>query len=308
MIYSEIYGTYYNVLSKLISRAIEGNLSTKELMSIISDNAYAESGIEILSAINEERWQILRKNENGEYVTALQNTPLMPLSNTQKSWLKAVSMDPRFLLFNVELPDLTDVEPLFKYEDIVVFDKYSDGDPYEDEGYKKRFGIILDCLRNKKPLFVEYHTRFNSYKRFIGVPVNLEYSEKDDKFRVILQYEDSLIPVNLGRINIADYSTKKKVFKFDKYEAVCDQELTIELLDERKSLDRALLHFAHFEKEVTKIDGRNYVMKIRYNSMDETEILIRVLSFGARLKVVSPESFVDRIKERLSWQKDLFEK
>ena len=44
---------------------------------------------------------------------------------------------------------------------------------------------------------------------------------------------------------------------------------------------------------------------IRYDGEDETEVLIRVLSFGPRLRVVAPEAFVDKIRERLERQKRL---
>ena len=38
---------------------------------------------------------------------------------------------------------------------------------------------------------------------------------------------------------------------------------------------------------------------------DETEILIRILSFGPVLKVIEPEDMVARIRERLAQQRDL---
>ena len=44
---------------------------------------------------------------------------------------------------------------------------------------------------------------------------------------------------------------------------------------------------------------------LRYDRDDETEILIRVLSFGPMLRVTSPESFIDKIRERLVKQRAL---
>ena len=45
-----------------------------------------------------------------------------------------------------------------------------------------------------------------------------------------------------------------------------------------------------------------YRLTLRYDREDETELLIRVLSFGPVLKVVSPDSFIDKVKERLRKQ------
>ena len=57
----------------------------------------------------------------------------MPLTTLQKQWLKAISLDPRVKLFGAKFPDLDEIEPLFTPEDYYVYDKYSDGDDYENE-------------------------------------------------------------------------------------------------------------------------------------------------------------------------------
>ena len=46
-----------------------------------------------------------------------------------------------------------------------------------------------------------------------------------------------------------------------------------------------------------------YATSIDYDKNDETEIVIRILSFGQMEKVVEPNSFVDLIKDRLLKQK-----
>ena len=51
-----------------------------------------------------------------------------------------------------------------------------------------------------------------------------------------------------------------------------------------------------------KLDHRLYQIKLWYDKDDETELLIRVLSFGPVLEVVSPDAFINLIKERLSKQ------
>ena len=74
------------------------------------------------------------------------------------------------------------------------------------------------------------------------------------------------------------------------------------LHDERNALERVLLHFSHFEKETQKLDDRLYQIKLRYDKDDETELLIRVLSFGPVLEVVAPDAFIELIRERLNKQ------
>ena len=51
------------------------------------------------------------------------------------------------------------------------------------------------------------------------------------------------------------------------------------ITDERNALERAMLHFAHFEKQAERTDDGRYILRLKYYENDETEIVIRVLSF-----------------------------
>ena len=44
-------------------------------------------------------------------------------------------------------------------------------------------------------------------------------------------------------------------------------------------------------------------MTLHYYREDETEVLIRIISFGPMIRVVAPESFIEQIRERLDKQK-----
>ena len=78
--------------------------------------------------------------------------------------------------------------------------------------------------------------------------------------------------------------------------------MTLEIQDRRNALERVMLHFSHFEKEAEKAGDDLYRVTIRYEQSDETEIVIRVLSFGPMVRVLRPESFVSLVRERLEQQ------
>jgi len=78
--------------------------------------------------------------------------------------------------------------------------------------------------------------------------------------------------------------------------------LVMELKNERKALERVMLHFSHFEKETEKLDNMHYRITVKYDKDDETEILIRILSFGPMIKVVSPNGFIEQLKNRINKQ------
>ena len=71
------------------------------------------------------------------------------------------------------------------------------------------------------------------------------------------------------------------------------------ITDERNALERAMLHFAHFEKQAERTDDGRYILRLKYYENDETEIVIRVLSFDPYVKVLKPESFANLIKNAI---------
>lgn len=300
MIFSELYSAYYNTVAEVLKAAVKHPLESKEMREIIGQNAFGESVLTIEPAIREERWQLVR----ADGTTPIKNAPTMPLTTLEKRWLKAVYLDPRIKLFGDEMPDLSDIEPLFTMEDISVFDKYSDGDPYKDENYIKNFRLILDAIRKQYPLSIKMANRKGGITHMILTPQLLEYSEKDDKFRLIgagLKYGGT---VNLARITECKPYLKPHENTNVKRDKVTFRTVEFDLVDERNALERVLLHFAHFEKQAQRIDKEKYRVKVTYDKDDETEIVIRILSFGPMIKVTAPEHFVGLIKDRLNKQKN----
>ena len=299
MFFSELYGAYYTAVAKIIRRAIESPLSRNDIRTIIEENAFGESLLNIEASLTNEKWQLITK----EGRTPIVNKPTLPLTNLEKSWIKAISLDPRVQLVEEDFSDLEDVEPLFTPEDICIFDQYADGDPYGDVKYRQNFKLILDAIQKKYPLKIKSKTKAGRDLYVVLMPEYLEYSEKDDKFRLIgtgKKYEDT---VNLARIVSCEPYTKEYITNSDRRMKAKSENVEFELIDERNALERILMHFAHFEKQAEKIGDNRYRVKVVYDKDDEIEMLIRILSFGPMIKVVGPERFVNLIKERLLKQK-----
>ena len=301
MIFSELYSAYYNAVARVIDKILEGERNPKELQRIVNKNAFGESGIAIFSAIKNEKWHLVSKDME----TPVEHSPTMPLTLLEKRWLKAISLDPRVKLFDVEFPDLDDVEPLFTSDDYYVYDKYSDGDPFEDEEYIKKFRTVLQAMREGKQIKFEMENRNHAYTYVRCVPERLEYSEKDDKFRIITGGSRVVSTVNIAKMRFCSiYHGEEKLTKSlqrpTKYSTV-----TIKITDKRNALERVMMHFAHFEKQAERIDKETYLLKVKYDVNDEAEIVIRTLSFGPMVEVVEPQSFIELIKERLLRQMKL---
>ena len=106
--------------------------------------------------------------------------------------------------------------------------------------------------------------------------------------------------MNLGRIR--ELSLLERETSPEPLPAFRTETLVMELTDERNALERCMLHFSNLEKETLKLDDSRYRVTLRYDKDDETEILIRVLSFGPVLRVLEPQHFVGLIKDRISKQ------
>lgn len=274
MIFHEIYSLYYKTMACFIQS------SFTDVHEIINENAFKESFMMLEDAL--KRWPL----DNIDVST-------YPLTLLQKRWLKAISLDPRIQLFSYSWSFLDDVEPLFTPDDIYIFDQYSDGDPYTDLQYQKNFHTIIQAIKEKSGLVVTWKTK---QKTSYVLPQLLEYSEKDDKFRLVACGGTVINVLRIEECHLTHHavSTTNRQ-RIEKY-------VLIELNDERNTLDRVLLHFAHFKKEAKKKEN-TYIVKLFYDGSDETEMVIRLLSFGPMIKVKEPIEFKQLIRQRLKKQK-----
>ena len=300
MIFSELYSAYYNTVAAIISRILEGERNEKELQKIVTERAFGESGLTILPSLKSEKWQLVHP----DMTTPLENKPTMPLTTLQKRWLKAISLDPRMRLFGVTFPNLDDVEPLFTPEDYYVYDKYADGDPFEDEEYIRQFRVILEAIHSGSQIKFEMVNRKGNTMFVRCRPVRLEYSEKDDKFRLVTAGWRAVSTVNLAKIQkCVRYTGEKPSFGHEK-EPTYDT-VTVRLRDERNALERFMLHFAHFEKQAEKLGKDLYLVRIRYVHDDAPEMVIRILSFGPLVEVIGSEEFRGLVIDKLKKQKNI---
>lgn len=312
MLFSEIYSAYYNTVSAIIACAQKEKLDSDSLYDIVKKSAFPESVMTIGTSLESEKWPLIKK----DYTTNIKNPPTMPLSILQKRWLKAICADKKIRLFvNDETlarleSELCCVEPVFSEKDFCLYDRYSDGDTYDEASYQENFKTILNAIHQKKTLSVEYTGRLGQTNRFCLKPFKIEYSQKDDKFRIISKVRSRYSILNIARIvrcSIMDDSNSaggaEASLPYSKRASV-----TLEIYDDRKALERVMLAFAHFEKTAVQVSDDVYHLTLNYDFRDETELVIRVLSFGPMIKVIEPQSFVELVKERILRQIVLMER
>ncbi len=296
--FCEIYSTYFNVVAAILREACALTLTRGRLEQLVRDGAFADSCLTIPQALTDGTWPLLLP----DYSTPLARAPQLPLTLLERRWLKSLLADARLQLFDVDAQGLEDVEPLFTPQQLVYFDRYNDGDDFADPAYKRHFALLLAAIGQGRLVRISFVSGRGEEFSKIYRPLQLEYSAKDDKFRLRALHKERLHSVNLGRIK--DCALLEAAGEQERWQQLADArcELTALLTDERNALERAMLHFSHLEKVTERLDAVHYRLRLVYNKSDEAEMVIRILSFGPLLVVQQPQSFIELLRERIRTQ------
>lgn len=342
-LFSEVYGCYFTVVKRILEQT-EGGLTRAEIESMVQTDGFYDSAFHLLPKLFSGEWNLMEQRTDGKYYSKLLSKDLTcPMTGLEKAWLKALLSDKRIHLFinpeeSASLSDaLKEVPPLFLPSDFHFYDSAADGDSYEEKRYIDNFRIILKACGNQTPLSILYESGKQNRTKRLVIPYKLNYSSRDDKFRLLgvaCQRGGAVkkITLNLARILTVELSAESyskhqvvnsaknspeassnaltepsamkipmpfPVYKFFR-ETQTKEPIVLEISKERNGLERCMLQFASWEKQTEYDEERDcYVCRIYYDGQDETELLVRVLSFGPVVKVLGPAPFLAQIKDRV---------
>lgn len=320
-IFSEIYGTYFRIASELLSREY---ISKKEANEIIGKMGFRDSVLFLPQKLFPQNdgsdWGLLKNDEKTGFLRRItRNKPVKILTTLQKSWIRAILNDPKIRLFTDDETlsaldsEFSGIKPLFRREQFKYTDVFSDGDPYFSEKYRLKFRIILNAVKKHEILNVFFIS--GKGRKISGdfLPLRIEYSRKNDKFRVHClkmkngkPYQNAILNISrLMRVTPTGSIYDKEISVEDYFNAgKCTEPVTVFVSEERNGLERFLMEFASYEKQTEQCEG-GCMVKLWYEISDESELLIQLLGFGPVIEVKSPERFRDMISERVKRQYDL---
>lgn len=326
-IFSEIYGAYFRAAAALLSRRGEP-LSEQDVYKAVEKHGFRDSALFLPKKLIPQKdgsdWGLLRKTESGlEPVT--QNPPPNILTGLQKSWLRAMLSDPRTALFlgDDELERLSeklkDIRPLYRAEHFRFFDQYTDGDDFKSPEYRAVFKKVLTAAKKHESIRISYLSGHNNPMNMTVLPLKLEYSVKNDKFRAFCRtvINGNLrggVTINIGRIRSAEltgqrftrYAYDARSMKPTVFDRRAEKPVTVLVKPERNAPERFLLEFANYEKRTERdIETGSLTVKLYYDRADETELLIQLLSFGAAVEILAPKEFRAQAARRVKRQAEL---
>lgn len=305
MIFNEVYSAYYKAVKEMLKYAAKNELNKELIYKIINEVAFEESSLSIVPSMEKEEWQVI----TSELKTPIKNDSSLCLTGIERAWIKTVLKDPRAVLFNSEKETkekISDEEILFSEEDTVFFDRYTDGDDYASEEYIANFKTVLRALKEKKKLRISFISGKGQVKKGLYTPIKIEYSDKEDKFRLICKANGTLYTVNIARIVNCGLSNESFSDKVKGLELSL-KTVVFDIINERKTLERAMMKFSHYKKEVEKIGDNTYRVVLEYDKYEETDMLIQLMSFGSYINVISPIKIKKEISKRLKRQIEIFE-
>ncbi|MCL2530035.1 MAG: WYL domain-containing protein [Coriobacteriia bacterium] len=344
-LFSEVYGCYYTVVSRVLNEAQEG-MSRSAIEQLVDEGGFYESAFYLLPSLFSGEWNLLRQ-EGTQYFSKLAHEAKRPLTTLEKAWLKALIADARIQLFldALQIEELErlvgDVEALYQNSDFHFYDRHLDGDDFESPSYALHFKTVLKATQEQKAVQIEYEGSDGKVTDTLYYPYKLSYSSRDDKFRLLCASSNKRknrlqrVTLNLARIrsvslartgagdgvgtgtgaeagaeagieagtvvgsSAAVFARLEQLFA----QATCEEPVVFEISRERNALERAMLQFASYKRQTVYDQKRDiYTCSIWYDSADETELLIRILSFGPVLQVVGPQRFLEQLKTRISRQ------
>lgn len=318
--FSEIYGTCYQAVAAVLARAAESPVSRQDISAIAARHTSTENTLYTVSRLTSGEWPLLKKDDSGLYSPIIHNLPAMPLTKLQRAWLSAMLEDRRCSAFLDEperaaIREALDHPPLYSCDDVESVGVCCDGDRFSDPEYAGRLRDILDAIRNRSILYITYTGSKGNRIHGDFLPCRLEYSSKDDKLRLyalLIRYGRSkhLVTINLGRIDSVRPSRERYDGEADidrlRLQSRKPEPAIVELVDTRNALERFMLQFASYEKRTRYIEEENkYICSLYYDSGDEMELLIRLLSFGPVIRLLSPADLVDMMRNRVRDQWNL---
>ena len=332
-LFHEYKNKYFHLVFRILNLAKDG-LYKDEIIKLIGKEEYDEKiigkdfktfeGMLLNEYESSDNFNFLEESE-GKFYSIVNKEGSMPLkvrfSKLEKTWLNGMIKESvvQALLgketiekLEIALEDVTEGN-----NDVIEFtNKVRSHAPNDLVKLKDDFYVILEGIIKGKPIiYTNVDKNGNEYNNQLALPIRIECSLKDEKFRASLYSleEERAIMVSLHTLkdvkiaeNIASNINREDVLKKLKEKRYCENPITIELEDIRGAMERCFMSFSSFERNSRAISENKYEIDIYYYTFEEADVIRKIMSLGPYVKVKSPDRvrdiIIDKIKRAFSFQ------
>lgn len=309
-LFNDYKNRYYRCIQNIINGIYNGEKYTKKDIRAILQDAYLEDEIVLVKELVDGRFFDYEDDTASLMVGC--DMPIR-LNNLELAYLKMFVEDE---CFNGVLDDellqklkdkLDDVESLdynkfWKRENV---DKF--GDDMKEESFRSKI-ITLEkaILENKYIKYTSKNKKGEIFKDKIAYPYKIEYSIKNNRYRLVVFCDNRAIKINIDGImeleilqeEIVTAEEKAQIENFINAKKNISDPLVLKIEDNKNTLDRCFNLFSAYDKKYY-YEGENLILNIYYHDFDKAEIIRDILSLGKSAVVLSPESVREEVIKRI---------
>ncbi len=336
-LFNEVKNRYFQLVFRLINECAGGR-EKGDIIRIIDEGEFEQKVIGknqqsfadlILNRGSEEDNLNLLTQRQGRFYPAVEagkesesilteksDRPPLPVRFTklEKAWLKALIEEPEIemLLSGGALAklqkELEEVDSPIKREYFELTNNIKLPEPDNQAKYKENFRLLLEALLQEKPVRYSNTDRNRRlYENRLALPVAIEYSLRDARFRVSMYSIEDKRPImanihTLSHLRMTDEEvgidrkTAKQLLYEEKYS---DEPVVLEVRDEKAAMERCFMCFSGMERTAREIGRNQYEIKLNYYLFEEENLISNIISLGPYVKVISPNRIADEIIRRV---------
>lgn len=310
-LFNDYKNRYYRCIQNIINQIYNGEKYDKKDIRKILHNAYLE---EESILVNELVNKNFFKFEDDIVKLRIDYNIPIRLNDLELAYLKMFVEDDEFnKVLNDEIleklkKNLNDVQSLdynkfWKRENI---DKY--GDSLKNNEIRNNILILEKAILNNK--YIKYSSKNRNgdiFENKIAYPYKIEYSIKNNKYRLIIFFDNRAIKINIDSITDIKILEERDVLEKEKIQIQdfiknrknIGEPLVLKIEDNNNTLDRCFNLFSAYDKKYYYDTDNNLILNIYYHNFDEAEIVRDILSLGKSVIVLEPKKIRDKVVERI---------
>lgn len=326
-LFEEVKNRYMHIAFKVLNECEKG-LSEMDVIKIVEEEEFEEKVIGnnfetfeglLLNKYSESENFNLLKEKDGLYYPNIkkEKKPAVPvrLTNVEKVWLKNMLEDKRLgillsdsvimklkaALKNFDGPSISEIVDITNTS---LFPEQENAEQFE-ENFRRLLKAIVE---GKHVKYCNTDRYGKEYCNKHALPIRLEYSLRDGRFRVSMYSLDENRSIMANIINMSDIEIEENenleinrevVIKLLHEQRYSKEPIVLEVIDKKSAMERCFMSFSELERYSRCIEKDRYELKLFYYTFEEEEIIKKILTLGPYVKVVSPEGIREEIIRRI---------